>query len=187
MLGNPHGRTAEIAKRTDPAPFLGTHRALSVRQREFDRLTEAAVAALDLSTVELMDRPVVRRSPDRCLIQCGPVALTLAWLRHTLDSVAAGELLVVVWRGLVAPGGRVPSDRTTSTCTPVRSATVEWEEVLRVVALDEPSWMWRPVGADIGGYRSAELAERCVSRLLLARAGITDDAGTLRVRAASPA
>jgi hypothetical protein len=45
---------------------------------------------------------------------------------------------------------------------------VVWEEVLHAVAIDEPSWLWRPAGADIGGYRSTELAARCVDRLRLA-------------------
>jgi hypothetical protein len=172
MLGNPHGhRPVDPAKRTDPRPFLSSFRALSVRLREFDCLTEAAargVAALGASETDQPEKPVVRRSPDRCVIQFGPVALTLAWLRHTLDSAAEGELLVVVWRGLIASRSITGSDRTTTICTPVRSATMVWEEVLQAVAVDEPSWLWRPAGADIGGYRSTELAARCVERLQLA-------------------
>ena len=46
--------------------------------------------------------PVVRRSPARCLVQLGPVALTVAWLQRAQGTVADGELLVVVWRGEVA-------------------------------------------------------------------------------------
>ena len=189
MPGKPHG-PAEIANRTDPRPFLNSHRALSVRLREFDRLTDCAVrglSALGKSASGMDERPVVRRSPDRCLIQFGPVALTLAWLRHTLDSVAEGELLVVVWRGLVAPNGRSPADLTTSICTPVRSATVEWEEVLRAVAIDEPSWLWRPTSADIGGYRSPELADRCVAHVQLALACAMPDRGASRPTLTSPA
>ena len=173
MLGKPHGHAATtVAKQADLRPFLSSHRALSVRLREFDRLTHAAVLGLTTGVTPATEteQPVVRRSPDRCLIQLGPVALTLAWLRHTLDSVADGELLVVVWRGLIAPGVSA-SDRTTTLCTPVRSATVIWEEVLHAVAIDEPSWRWRPAGTDIGGYSSTELAERCVDRLRSAAAG----------------
>jgi hypothetical protein len=172
MLGNLHVHgPLDAAKRTDPRPFLSSFRALSARLREFNCLTEAAaqgVAALGDSDVALPGKPVVRRSPDRCVIQFGAVALTLAWLRHTTDSAAEGELLVVVWRGLIASRSITASDRTTTLCTPVRSATVVWEEVLQAVAVDEPSWLWRPAGADIGGYRSTELAARCVDRLQLA-------------------
>jgi hypothetical protein len=133
------------------------------------------VAALGGSGAALPEKPVVRRSPDRCVIQFGEVALTLAWLKHSLDSPAKGELLVVVWRGLIASRSITASDLTTTSCTPVRSATVLWEEVLQAVAIDEPSWLWRPAGADIGGYSSTELAERCVERLALA---VHETAGT---------
>src|SRR5690348_11413411 len=172
MIGNPHVHAPmDAAKRTDPRPFLSSFRAQSVRLREFERLTAAAargVEALSGPDAGVSEKPVVRRSPDRCVIQFGPVALTLAWLRHTLDSAAEGELLVVVWRGVIASRSIAASDRTTMICTPIRSATVVWEEVLQVVAVDEPSWLWRPAGADIGGYRSTELATRCVEQLQLA-------------------
>jgi len=169
MLGSSHDRdSAAAADRIDPRPFLSSHRALAVRSREFERLTTAAVAgvtALHSHAAQPVEKPVVRRSPDRCLVQFGPVALTVAWLRHTLDSVAEGELLVIVWRGMIAPSGRFGTDITTTACTPVRSATVLWEEAFKASANDEASWLWRPTGADIGGYRSEELAERCVKRL----------------------
>jgi len=168
MTGSRH---VQSPKQTDSRPFLSSFRARSVRLREFDHLAESAargVAALGGLSTGLLEKPVVRRSPDRCVIQFGDVALTLVWLRHSLDSAAEGELLVVVWRGLVASRSITASDLTTTSCTPVRSATVVWEEVLQAVAIDEPSWLWRPTDADIGGYRSAELAERCVERLRLA-------------------
>ena len=161
-------RSAEIAHGVDVRHFLDSHRARAVRAREYERLTDAVmsgVAALHATAANPGDEPAVRRSPDRCLMQFGPVALTVAWLRGTADSPSAGELLVIVWRGLVAPGRRDVTDRTTVICTPVRSATVLWEEALTAVAADEASWLWRPAGVDIGGYRSAELAERCVDRL----------------------
>jgi len=180
MLASSHGRdSADAADRTDSRSFLSSHRALAVRTREFERLSAAAVSgvvALHALAAEPGEKPVVRRSPDRCLVQFGPVALTVAWLRHTLDSVAEGELLVIVWRGMIAPNGRFGSDLTTTACTPVRSATVLWEEAFRASATDEASWTWQPAGVDIGGYCSAELAERCVEKLRLAYAEGFDDA-----------
>jgi len=178
MIGNPHVHAPmDVAKRTDPGPFLSSFRAQSVRLREFERLTAAAARGVEVlggPDAGLSEKPVVRRSPDRCVIQFGPVALTLAWLRHTLDSAAEGELLVVVWRGVIASRSIAASDRTTTICTPIRSATVLWEEVLQAVAVDEPSWLWRPAGADIGGYRSSELAARCVGRLQLAACDVAE-------------
>ena len=172
MLADPHGhRVPDAAKRTDARPFLSSPRALSVRVREFDRLAQVAVegvAALAASGAGPVGQPVVRRSPDRCLIQFGSVALTLAWLRHARDSVADGELLVVVWSGIIASPSVTTADLTTTICTPVRSATVLWEQTLQAVAVDQPTWLWRPTDTDIGGYRSAELAEQCVERLRLA-------------------
>jgi len=174
MLASSHGRdSADAADRTDSRSFLSSHRALAVRSREFERLSAAAISgvgALHAMAAEPGEKPVVRRSPDRCLVQFGPVALTVAWLRHTLDTVAEGELLVIVWRGMIAPSGRFGSDITTTACTPVRSATVLWEEAFRASATDEASWTWQPAGVDIGGYCSTELADRCVERLRLAYA-----------------
>ena len=172
MLATSHDRNA-VEDRSDSRSFLSSHRALAVRSREFERLTAATVAgvtALYGLGAQQIEKPVVRRSPDRCLVQFGPVALTVAWLRHTLDSVAEGELLVIVWRGIIAPSGRFGSDRTTTACTPVRSASVLWEEAFKASAADEASWLWRPADVDIGGYQGAELAERCVERLRLADA-----------------
>jgi hypothetical protein len=179
MLASTHGHdSVDAAARIDPRPFLSSHRALAVRARAFERLAAAAVSGvsgLHALAAEPGEKPVVRRSPDRCLVQFGPVALTLAWLRHTIDSVAEGELLVIVWRGMIAPNGRFGNDSTTTACTPVRSATVLWEEAFRASATDEASWTWRPASMDIGGYDSAELADRCVERLRLAYAEGADD------------
>ena len=175
-------RSAELANGVDVRSFLDSYRARAVRTREFERLTQAtvdAVTALHATAATPGDEPTIRRSPNRCLMQFGPVALTVAWLRRTSDSAAEGELLVIVWRGLVAPSGTHVPDRTTTILTPVRSATVLWEETLTATADDEASWLWRPADADIGGYASAELAERCVERLRLAYAsagnGVTLD------------
>ena len=152
----------------DERPFLESHRALSVRTREFERLIDGVtrgVVASRSADADDEDDPVVRRTPERCVVQLGPVALTVAWLRSTLDLVADGELLVIGWRGVVATAGRYVPDRTTAPITPVRSATVMWEEVLTAAGTDEASWLWRPADADIGGYSSATLAERYVDRL----------------------
>lgn len=174
-------RPAGSAERLNHRPFLDSHGALAVRRREFERLTDAIMrgaAALSPADAEPADRPVMRRSPDRCIVQLGPVALTVAWLRGTLDTVAGGELLVIVWRGVIAAARPYGRDRTTAQSTPVRSATAVWEEVLAAAGTDEASWLWRRIGADVGAdiceFSSAGLTERCVDRLRQARDGDGD-------------
>lgn len=167
-------RVAEGGDDLHRRSFLDTPRALAVRTREFARLTDAVAsgaAALWSAGAEERDKPVVRRSPDRCIVQLGPVALTAAWLRSTLDSVAHGELLLIVWRGVIAAPGPYVPDRTTARCIPVRSATALWEEVFAAAGTDEASWLWRPADAQIGGLSSADLADRCVARLRQAHDG----------------
>jgi hypothetical protein len=170
-------RAGESGDGLNRRPFLDSHGALAVRRREFERLTDAIMrgaAALSPADAEPADRAVMRRSPDRCIVQLGPAALTVAWLRGALDSVAGGELLVIVWRGVIAATRPYGRDRTTAQCTPVRSATALWEEVLAAAGTDEASWLWRRVGAGIGGFSSADLTERCVDRLRQARDGAAD-------------
>jgi hypothetical protein len=147
-------------------PFLASHRALAACAREFARLADEitrGVAALPAGTEE--EKVTVRRSPDRCIVQLGPVALTIAWLRGNNDAVAAGELLVIVWRGAVAPRSRHQPERPAAGPSPL-GATPLWEQVLAAVGDSEVAWAWQAQGDDaIGRCSSAELAARCVGRL----------------------
>ena len=147
-------------------PFLASHRALAVCTRELARLSDEVVRGVAaLPGAEPAEKTTVRRSPERCIVQLGPVALTIAWLRGSHDAVAAGELLVIVWRGAVAPRAQHQPER------PVRGparlgATPLWEQVLTVVGDSEETWAWQPEDDDrIGRCSSAELAARCVGRL----------------------
>ncbi|HUF26967.1 MAG TPA: hypothetical protein VMM18_08325 [Gemmatimonadaceae bacterium] len=150
--------------------FLGTYRALAACTREFAQLTDEVVKrAGALHTAGLADKPVVRQMPGRCIVQLGPVALTLAWLRSTLDSVADGELLVIVWRGAVAPRGDHQPERTRETSTP-RTAKVLWEDVLIAVAASSADWTWQAKRADGGSFSSTALADHCVEQLRAAHA-----------------
>ena len=70
--------------------FLSSHRAQAVCTREFARLSEGLVAATKVLAVQTsIEPPTVRLSPDRCIVQLGPVALTVAWLRNGTDVPAA--------------------------------------------------------------------------------------------------
>src|SRR5437867_3721477 len=97
-LPSPDGNGANAAKHGPP--FLSTPRALAACAREFTRLCEGIADTLGASLGEtVVDKVVLRQSPERCIIQVGPAALTVAWLRNNRDSVAEGELLIIHWRG----------------------------------------------------------------------------------------
>lgn len=145
--------------------FLTSPRAVAVCTRELTHLADELVrrlATLDGTTAD--EKPTVRRSPDRCIVQLGPVALTLAWLRGNSGSVAEGELLVIVWRGAVAPRHHGQPERPSA--SPPLAATPLWEQVFTAVGDSEDTWGWQPQSdGEIGRCSSAELAARCVARL----------------------
>jgi hypothetical protein len=169
MIGSSSAeRLVDVRDSNYRQPFLGSHRAVAACARELARLSDEVllgVAALPGAMAE--EKAVVRRSPDRCIVQLGPVALTLAWLRSSLDSVATGELLVIVWRGAVAPRTQHQPERPATRPAPL-PATALWEQVLTAVADSEASWAWQPHEADVAPCSSTELAARCLERLTVA-------------------
>ena len=145
--------------------FLSSHRALAACTREFARLSDEVrhnVAAL--SDVNEDEKTSVRQSPDRCIVQLGPVALTVAWLRNGNDLVESGELLVIVWRGAVAPTQRVQPERPRAGRAAF-AATALWEQVFTPVAENETSWAWTATNPPGESWSSTALAARCVERL----------------------
>jgi hypothetical protein len=147
-------------------PFLGSHRALAARAREFGRLSDEVVQGVAaLPTANAEEKAVLRQSPDRCIVQLGPVALTVAWLRSTNDSAATGELLVIVWRGTVAPRNKQHQPERPLKGPAPLPATLLWEQVLTAVADSEASWSWQPRDTELAPCSSTELAARCVEQL----------------------
>lgn len=149
------------------ADYTASYRANAACTRELARLHEEIATSLaDFlpSDGRAPEEPVVRRSPARCLVQMGPVALTLAWLQRAQGTVADGELLIVVWRGEVGvrtPQGFERAHQQSGTS----SATALWETVLMVSAKSETAWGWAPAGAPDDALSSSALAQRCVERL----------------------
>ena len=178
----PTDARANDARANDARPdFITSYRATAACTRELGRLHEDIAAALAAwrapflaAGVSVPEEPVVRRSPARCLVQLGPVALTVAWLQRAQGTVADGELLAVVWRGEVAvrtPQGFERSyDRAGAT-----SAIALWETVLVAVAENETQWGWIPAGKPGVAVSSATLAARCVERLCAAYAECTHE------------
>lgn len=154
--------TQEHGPRT---PFAASYRANAACARELGRLHDAVADGLTAwAAGGVTEKPVVRRSPARCLVQLGPVALTIAWLQSGRGTVADGELLVVVWRGAVASRSPRGFERSGDRAGP-SSATALWEEVLVVEAESEDSWTWSSSGRHDGAMTSLTLADRCVERL----------------------
>jgi hypothetical protein len=181
MLDRIGGVDTSTAARDGHPPYLTSHRATAACARELSRLHEAIADDLDVwrssladpgeadgANARVPDAPVIRRSPARCLVQLGPVALTLAWLQRAQGTAADGELLVVVWRGAVASHTPSGFERVRDRVGP-RSAVALWEIVLTVAGDSETGLVWAPspAGAD-EPMSSSLLARRCVERLAAA-------------------
>jgi len=156
--------------------YISSFRANAACARELARLYEEIATSLTdvpvLADAKAPEEPVVRRSPARCLVQLGPVALTLAWLQRAQGTVADGELLVVLWRGEVAvrtPQGFERAHQHSG----ASSATALWESVLVASAQSETQWGWVSAGKTGEAVSSSALAQQCVERLRAAYAECT--------------
>lgn len=149
----------------DRTNFLTSHRAQSVGAREFTRFTDSVVALTRrAATLSGCEAPTLRMSPERCIVQLGPVALTVAHLRSGNDVPPGGQLLAIIWNGTIAPRGDHVPERTGARRVPPPPVSM-WEESSVVSAETETSWHWHPHGVASTGYTSTELAERCVAQL----------------------
>lgn len=147
--------------------FLSSHRALPACTREFDRLADdVSKRATALGTQTGTGPADVRRAPGRCIVQLGPVALTISWVRSRTDTVSDGRLLIVAWEGTVAQSGTPTPERPQDRA--VRSARPISEEVFVADATGEQDWRWRKENGRGNGHVSAELAERWVGSLATA-------------------
>lgn len=165
MIGTPSARGLLNEDAPYKRPFLTSFRAYAACTRELARLGDEVVRGVTSLGPTIQDKKAtVRRSPDRCIVQLGPVALTLAWLCGSQDAIASGELLVIVWRGAVAPRKEHNYERPTKGPAPL-GATPLWEQVLAVGADSEETWLWYPHGDELGGCSSSELALRCLGHL----------------------
>ena len=173
-----------IADRGDFAPsqaFLATHRGQAAFAREYARLITAIVADVGgRAKVNPELAPLIRQSPERCIVQLGPVALTMVWLRKGAENTANGELLLILWRGTIAKSGGEPTEYSARRRAVV-APTILWEETLVAAAASEATWSWRSGIADVDGVSSVTLAERSVRRL----AALHDDETDLPVASIS--
>jgi hypothetical protein len=159
-LADESNKRAEVA-----ATFLGSSRAVAVCAREFERLADSIAKRATSAAEKAGTKAEVQRMPDRCLVQVGPVALSVSWVRERVDTAATGRLMIAEWQGTVVRTPR-PADMPTTT-TNHGPATLMSEKILRADATGEPDWLWRhePV-ADLG-WASRDLAGHCVESLML--------------------
>ena len=156
--------TTDVLDRED---FLDSHRALAVCAREFDRLADdISKRIVNLEDEEKGLKADVKRSPGRCIVQLGPVALTISWLRTRAETVSQGRLLIVEWNGTVGANGAQEYVNGVPTIAVTQTAKVVRETVFVADASDEKSWTWRREGkTGRKAYRSAELAKVCASSI----------------------
>jgi hypothetical protein len=171
MLDHIAVRQSDVRTHDARSDFITSYRATAACTRELGRLHDEIVAALGAwrarfaaADATVPEEPVIRRSPARCLVQLGPVALTVAWLQRAQGTVADGELLAVVWRGEVAMRTPQSFERSYERAG-ASSATALWETVLVASAPSEILWGWASPGAADDAVSSATLAARCVERL----------------------
>ena len=156
--------TTDVLDRED---FLDSHRALAVCAREFDRLADDISRRVsDLEDEAKGLKAEVRRSPGRCIVQLGPVALTISWLRTRAETVSQGRLLIVEWNGTVGANGQQEYVNGVPTVAVTQTAKVVRESVFLPDASDEKSWTWRREGKNgRKAYRSTDLAKTVVSSI----------------------
>lgn len=150
----------------DAAIFLGSSRAVAVCAREFDRLADGIAKRAATIGEKAGTKAEVQRIPDRCIVQLGPVALSVSWVRERVDTVATGRLMIAEWNGTVVRASQRGPDNVSQSIVQ-RPATLMRENILRADATGEPDWLWRREATDDLGYASRDLAARCVDSLLL--------------------
>jgi hypothetical protein len=152
----------ELAVQRDTPSYTESRRASTRCVRELERLMEDVV--MGTKALGIAPEPVIRLSPNRCIVQVGPVALTIAWLQNPMGFVSDGELLIILWDGQVAPAKPARIDTTAFGAT-ARSATALWEGVYTVAADDPESWAWVEKAKPQSGLNSPELALHCIAQL----------------------
>lgn len=156
--------TTDVLDRED---FLDSHRALAVCAREFDRLADdISKRVIGLQNEEKGLKADVRRSPGRCIVQLGPVALTISWLRTRAETVSQGRLLIVEWNGTVGANGAQEYVNGVPTVAVTQTAKVVRETVFLPDASDEKTWTWRREGKNgRKAWKSPDLAKSVVSSI----------------------
>jgi hypothetical protein len=149
----------------DRDTYLGSHRSGPACARELERLADDVVQRVEsMERDEAAGEVEVRRGAGRCIIQLGPVALTMSWIRSRTDAVIEGRLMIMEWDGIVRRGTDQVPERMPVRHT-FRPATLLREDVFVADAATEQNWRWRRDGRALGMYTSRDLATRCLASL----------------------
>ena len=164
--GSPWDASAERGDAANSQAFLATHRGQAAFAREYARLVTAILADVGMLTRgDAAMAPVIRQSPERCIVQLGPVAMTMVWLRKGAEATANGELLLMMWKGTIAQRSGDPTEYNARRKTVVAPVILS-EETFVAFAVSETAWTWRSGATGADGLSSTMLAEQAVRRLL---------------------
>jgi hypothetical protein len=148
----------------DRDSYLGSHRSGPACSRELERLVDEVVERVETLRDVVEGEIVVTRGVGRSIIQLGPSALTISWIRSRTDSAIEGRLMLMEWDGIIRRGNDTIPERA-----PMRSQTLPptllHEEVFVADASTEQNWRWRREGCALGSYTSSALADRCLASL----------------------
>src|SRR2546430_8010757 len=139
--------------------FLASHRAIAVCAREFGRLAEEVAdrGSTLCNELAIAEPPEMRQTPGRCIVQMGPIAVTTAWLRGPLDSLADGRLMAIAWHGTIVRRGFRERPERNDAPRATQTAVSVWEDTYVASAEDEASWRCKSE-VDAARYASGELA-----------------------------
>lgn len=169
MIGSaPTPRALDWRDAESQHAFLRSQRARSTCAREVTRVGELVLeGAARLARTHGLALPDARPSADRILVQLGPVALSLAWLKvGKVDTPDNGQLLAIAWRGvLAARGGVTYAPERTAVAARTAAPVALWEQALAPSATSPDDWHWHAQGLDEAGHTSDEVAARCIEEL----------------------
>ena len=156
----------------EPTPFLQTHRSAGALARELERVADEIERLVE--SVESLPTDVtreVRRSPARCVVQLGPVSLTVSWVRSRDDTIANGRMMIVHWRGAAGGGGpwlgeeaTMGHQRRAPRPQPKATALLGQRDLVPD-ATSATDWTWKDE-ASAERLNSLELAAWCVETLV---------------------
>lgn len=137
---------------------LQSFKAVAAARREVSALMgsierRALAIVKDSPGVEL----VVRRTPERCVVQAGRVGLSVSWLQPQPNTIAESALLVMEWDGVVTMHGEAPPL--------VRRATLLRERGLQLDTAGVDC-LWRSEDTPTRALTSEELALSCIQLLM---------------------